>query len=204
MAYKSIETCFEMLRNFLATGNSALIGTERKTMCTSLNEMLPYMTASSTGPGFVELATTAEAKALSSVELAITPANLGNVLWALESVGFAGVAAAGPCTATGVNVGDQILAVSSVDDIGLVADKFESIVTVNDQIQQVAVANLSANKYTALIYRPAITASASPSASLSPSASVSPSLSPSASVSPSLSPSASVSPSSSVSPSPSA
>jgi hypothetical protein len=109
---------------------------------------------SSTQKGQVELATNAEALAAQSTELVITPANLGNVLAKVFPVSFTGSNLAGPCTATGVAVGDWILGVSGITDMGIVTSKFEAHVTVVNQIQQSAAENLSAKNFTALVFRP--------------------------------------------------
>ena len=71
------------------------------------------------------------------------------------AIAFAGHSGAGACTATGVLVGDRILSVTGVAS-GTVGDqsaKFESVVSVNDQIQQSSATDLSANIYTAMIQR---------------------------------------------------
>jgi hypothetical protein len=104
--------------------------------------------------GLLETATNAEALATQSTDHAITPANLGNVLAKVFPVTFTGKNLAGACTATGLAVGDRVLGVSGVTTVGIVSSKFESVVTVANQIQQSAAENLSAQNYTALVYRP--------------------------------------------------
>lgn len=104
--------------------------------------------------GLLETATNAEALATQSIDHAVTPANLGNVLAKIFPVTFTGAAAAGPCTATGVAVGDRILGVSGITDMGIASSSFESVVTVVNQIQQSSGTNLSAKNFTALVYRP--------------------------------------------------
>ena len=104
--------------------------------------------------GLLETATNAEALATQSVDHAVTPANLGNVLAKVFPVTFTGSNLAGACTATGVAVGDRILGVSGVTDMGIASAKFESVVTVINQIQQTAAENLSAKNFTAIVYRP--------------------------------------------------
>lgn len=74
---------------------------------------------------------------------------------AYEIILFAGKNGAGACTATGLNAGDKILSVTGTV-VGLVGDQsagFESVVTVDDQIQQSSESNLSANLYMALILK---------------------------------------------------
>lgn len=63
-------------------------------------------------------------------------------------LGFTGAAAAGPCTATGVKVGDIVLGLFNVtDDATVAANTFEATITVADQIQQASASNLSTKKY---------------------------------------------------------
>lgn len=78
-----------------------------------------------------------------------------NLIPGLELIAFAGAAAAGPCTATGLKVGDVILSVTGVvaADVGDQSALFETVVTVNNQIQQVSASNLSTKVYHALVLR---------------------------------------------------
>ena len=74
---------------------------------------------------------------------------------ALQLIAFAGKNGAGACTATGLNVGDKILSVTGVA-AGTVGDQsalFETVVTVDDQIQQSSDTNLSANIYNAFVLK---------------------------------------------------
>ena len=117
-----------------------------------LDTLSDAATSSKAGP--VELATNAEALATQSIDLAITPANLGNVLAKVFPVTFTGHNLAGACTATGLAVGDRFLGVSGLTTMGIVSAKFQSVVTVANQIQQSAAENLSAENFTAIVYRP--------------------------------------------------
>lgn len=108
----------------------------------------------STLRGLLETATNAEALAGQSTDHAVTPANLGNVLAKIFPVTFTGKNLAGACTATGVAVGDRILGVAGITAVGIVSAKFESVVTVVDQIQQSAAEDLSAANFVAIVYRP--------------------------------------------------
>jgi hypothetical protein len=109
---------------------------------------------STTHAGLVEFATNAEALAAQAIDKAVTPANLGNVLAKVFPVTFTGSNLAGPCSVPGVNVGDWILGVSGITDVGIASDKFEAHATVINQIQQSAAENLSAKNFIALVYRP--------------------------------------------------
>ena len=73
----------------------------------------------------------------------------------LQLIAFAGKNGAGACTATGLAVGDKILSVTGVA-AGTVGDQsalFETVVTVDDQIQQSSATNLSSNIYLALVLK---------------------------------------------------
>jgi ABC-type uncharacterized transport system ATPase component len=109
--------------------------------------------ASSSAAGVVELATNAEAKALQSIELAITPAALGNVLANLRLITFDGRNGAGACTLAGAVDGDLVVAVAGLTEgaLGDASASFEAIITVNDQIQQSAAGDLSAKNYLVLL-----------------------------------------------------
>lgn len=67
---------------------------------------------------------------------------------------FAGAAAAGACTLTGVTVGSEVLSVTGIASgtKGNQAAKFESTITVANQIQQTDAGDLSENIYVAVIY----------------------------------------------------
>lgn len=111
--------------------------------------------ASTSVAGKVELATDAEALAGSDTARAVTPHGLGNAVSNIEAITFTGAAAPGACTATGLKAGDIILSVTGLASgtKGDQASKFETTVSVNDQIQQSDGGNLSANVYLALVYR---------------------------------------------------
>ncbi len=73
----------------------------------------------------------------------------------LQLIAFAGKNGAGACTATGLAVGDKILSVTGVaaGTVGTQATLFETVVTVDDQIQQSSATNLSSNIYLALVLK---------------------------------------------------
>jgi hypothetical protein len=108
-------------------------------------------TASATQKGPVELATDAEAIAGADTTRAITPANLAAQQAKIVDWSFAGAAAPGACTLTGAAVGDKVLSVTGVaaGTVGNQAAKFESVITVVNQIQQSDAGNLAANIYIA-------------------------------------------------------
>ena len=66
---------------------------------------------------------------------------------------FTGKNLAGACTLTGAKVGDKVLGVAGATAgvVGFKASSFESTITVADQIQQTAAADLSSNLYTVLL-----------------------------------------------------
>lgn len=74
---------------------------------------------------------------------------------AIQPISFSGAAAAGACTAAGLEVGDRILAVTGLASatVGNQAANFESVVSVDDQIQQSSSSDLSNNVYLALVLR---------------------------------------------------
>ncbi len=70
----------------------------------------------------------------------------------LRLLAFAGVAAAGPATATGVKVGDTVVGVIDIAAASVsAAASFESTITVNDEIQQSSASDLSLKKYALLV-----------------------------------------------------
>jgi hypothetical protein len=100
-------------------------------------------------------ATDVQAEALSATDKALTPANFAALLGKIDIITFSGHNLAGACTVTGVHANDLVVSVTGLA-AGTEGDKstsFESVVTVNDQIQQSAAADLSANIYIALIFR---------------------------------------------------
>ncbi len=104
--------------------------------------------------GKVELATDAESVAVTDADRAVTPHGLGATLAKLTPISFTGHNLAGECAAVGVAVDDVIFGVAGLTDMGQMDVKFEGIVTVPDQIQQVAAEDLSTKKFVALVYRP--------------------------------------------------
>lgn len=87
---------------------------------------------------------------------AVNESLVGNYPSTMSSnIAFSGHNGAGACTATGLVVGDRILSVTGLAS-GTVGDqsaKFESVVSVNDQIQQSSATDLSANVYMASVQR---------------------------------------------------
>lgn len=72
---------------------------------------------------------------------------------AFHVVYFTGVNGAGPATATGVKVGDQVLLVLDLTAAPLVngAANYESTITVNGQIQQTSASNLTTHTYLLIV-----------------------------------------------------
>lgn len=137
----------------LATDAETQTGTDATRAVTPAS--LAARTATATRAGVVELATAAEALLGSDTERAVTPAGLAGAIIKIELISFTGAASAGACTVTGLKTSDVVLSVTGVAS-GTKGDqsaKFESVITVNDQIQQTDNGNLSANVYMALIYR---------------------------------------------------
>lgn len=82
------------------------------------------------------------------------PGELQALFNSIKLASFVGVAAAGPCTATGVTVGQFVLGVAPITDAAEGVDDsaaFETQITVDDEIQQIDTANLAAVSYAAII-----------------------------------------------------
>lgn len=111
--------------------------------------------ASATASGRVELATDAEALLGTDAVRAVTPANLKHVNDMRDVISFMGCNLAGACTATGLKVGDVVLSVTGLASgtVGDQSEKFESTITIADQIQQSQASDLSTNVYMALVQR---------------------------------------------------
>ena len=107
--------------------------------------------STATFAGLVELATNAEALTGTDTARATTPANVAHVIGKLMPISFTGSDGAGACTATGLKVGDVILGVTNITDVGDASTDFEAAVTVNDQIQQSAAGNYSTTTLLALV-----------------------------------------------------
>lgn len=143
----------------LATDAEAITGTDTARAITPANLAAAATThvaaSSTTVAGKVELATDAEALAGSDTDRAVTPHALGSSIIKLDIISFTGKNGAGACTATGLKTSDIVLSVTGVaaGTKGDQAAKFESVVTVNDQIQQSDAGDLSSNVYMALVYR---------------------------------------------------
>jgi predicted metalloprotease with PDZ domain len=150
----NLDTALVRLLNIFKTGSA---GTPTPVLPeAALTELLSYAVASTSHPGIAELATSAEAVAGADAARAVTPAALTAALENLKLMTFAGAAAAGPCTAAGLAVGDTIVGVVGLTAgaLGDASSSFEPAVTVADQIQQSAESDLHANTYLALV-RPA-------------------------------------------------
>lgn len=66
----------------------------------------------------------------------------------IKFLGFTGVAAPGPATLTGAQVGDRVIGIIQTDATDLAAAaKFEATITVANQIQQSSVSDLSTHRY---------------------------------------------------------
>jgi hypothetical protein len=111
--------------------------------------------SSATFAGLVELATDAEAQAVTDTARAVTAHGLGAALADLELIAFVGKNNVGACTATGLKVNDVIFSVTGVvaADVGDQSAKFEAVVSVADQIQQTDSGNLSTKVYLAFVKR---------------------------------------------------
>ena len=116
---------------------------------------LAACTATEGRKGVAELATAAEALAGTDTDQVVPPAGLQGSIANVELIAFAGAAAAGPCTATGLKAGDLVLSVTGIaaGTVGDQSGKFEATISVNDQIHQSDSGNLSANIYLALVHR---------------------------------------------------
>lgn len=114
---------------------------------------LATLTGTSTRSGLLQLASSAEALAGSDTAKALTAADLASVLTAIKVESFTGKNLTGACTLTGVKVGDLVLGVTGqgASINGDQSAKFESVITVNDQIQQSSNTDLHLNQYTAII-----------------------------------------------------
>lgn len=135
----------------LATDAETITGTDAARAVTPAG--LAALTATGTRKGLVELAIDAEAKTGTDTARAITAANLRAVLTGIVTISFDGRNNVGACTAVGAVVGMKVLGVFGITNgaLGNAAASFEATVTVNDQIQQSAVGNLSANDYVAIL-----------------------------------------------------
>lgn len=138
----------------LATNAEVQTGTDALRAVTPAG--LAACTATATRAGVVELATPTEAVAGTDTARAVTPQGARSMIGGLRMMTFTGRNGAGACTATGLAVGDVVLAIVglSADALGIPVASFETTITVVDQIQQTSVANLSANNYAALLYHP--------------------------------------------------
>jgi hypothetical protein len=138
---------------YFKTGSTNTAGKITSQMV-SMNELLAYLPATAAHPGLVELATHAEALAGSDTARALTAAALAATRAKTFQISFSGRNGAGACTAVGLAVGDIILSISGLTDMGIASANFEATVTVADQIQQTAAGDLSTKNFLALAYRP--------------------------------------------------
>lgn len=99
--------------------------------------------------GAVTLSLAAGAAAANLANGSITGPKIATT--AFRTITFNGRNGAGACTATGVKAGDKILFLVKTDDGAFNYGAFNSTVSVDDEIEQVAPSNLLANTYSALI-----------------------------------------------------
>jgi hypothetical protein len=142
---------------YISTGvqSTSTQGGAYATLMSDLETAFRNANASASRKGFVELATDAESYAVTDSTRAVTPHGLGAALAKLYVISFAGKNGAGACTATGVAVNDVIFGVAGLTTVGQLDASFEAVVTVANQIQQLAAGDLSTKNFLALIYRPA-------------------------------------------------
>lgn len=155
---KHVDLSISQILNFFKNGST---GTEVKQKASiSVQEMLDYLAAATNHPGLIELATTGESETGTDAARAVTPAGAKaavatHVQASIVPMTFDGKDGAGACTATGLAVDDVVIAVVGIiGELGDVASKFESVITVADQIQQSSATNLSGNDYLAIVYSP--------------------------------------------------
>ena len=132
-----------------ASDTEALAKTKTDVAVTPGN--LAAIGSTATFAGLVELATNAEALTGTDTARATTPANIAHVIGKLMPISFTGSDGAGACTATGLKVGDVILGVANITDVGDASTDFEAAVTVNDQIQQSGSGDYSTETLLALV-----------------------------------------------------
>lgn len=143
----------------LASDEEATTGTSTTKGVTPANLAAAVTThvsaASAAAAGKVELATNAEALAGSDTARALTAANLAHVESKIVVWSFAGYSGAGACTLTGAKIGDVVESVTGIaaGTAGDQSGKFETTITVADQIQQSDSGNLSANIYLVRLLR---------------------------------------------------
>lgn len=97
----------------------------------------------------------AEVKAGTNTTKVVSPARVSTAIGTLVLINFVGKNLAGACTAVGLKAGDVVLSVTGIAaaDVGDKASLFETVITVNDEIQQLSATNLSTKVYSALIKR---------------------------------------------------
>lgn len=111
---------------------------------------LAALGSTATFAGLTELATAAEALAGTDTARAVTPAGLQGAIDKQTGLTFMGRSGSGACTLSGVKVNDIVLSVTGISGSPIVGDqssKFESTISVADQIQQSNTGDLSANMY---------------------------------------------------------
>lgn len=137
----------------IATAAEAAAGTDGKKIVAPVS-FASALTDAMSSAGVVGLASRADTIGVSNNVEAITPYGLGEALIQLFPITFTGKNLAGACTVLGMAVDDKILGVAGLTTVGDVKSKFESVVTVANQIQQTAAEDLHLENYVALIYRP--------------------------------------------------
>jgi len=141
----------------LATNAEAITGTDAARAVTPAALAAATTThvaaASATVAGKIEIATDAEAKTGTDTTRAVTAANARAVLTGIKLMSFTGRDGAGACTAVGAVAGDKVLYVAGLTTsaLGNASASFEATITVNDEIQQSSVSDLSTNEYMAAL-----------------------------------------------------
>jgi hypothetical protein len=139
----------EMWEQFLANGKGALAGSYLPVPDTEETSALATIQN-----GFADAHMQAGGlTGLSIKDGSINPTKIGNLkLYAFA--GMNGSVTPGACTLTGAKVGDVVLNLVNLTTPANIEASFESKITVNDQIQQVAQSNLSAVRYLVLLITP--------------------------------------------------
>jgi len=101
--------------------------------------------------GAATFASSAEAKAGSVTDKNIAPDTLHAVLVNCKIGSFTGVNGVGPCDLNEAAVGDKVIGVTGLSDMGMAYAAFETTITVADQIQQTLATDLSTKNYLVIL-----------------------------------------------------
>jgi hypothetical protein len=101
--------------------------------------------------GQTTFASAAETKAGSVADKVLSPSTLHAALVNCKVLTFTGHNLAGTCTLTGAAVGDKVIGVAGLTDMGGADASFEATITVADQIQQSAASDLHAKNYLVML-----------------------------------------------------